>query len=703
MLALDVDPRNGGDRTLDELVRNHGALGDTLRALTGGGGVHYFFKLPPGPHVARIGLGLDVKGRGGYVVAPPSRHVSGRAYHWPSGGCDVPVLAPPEWLRRLLLKPQHERPPSTSYAPNAVRCTGPAVRTRASAYLAAMPPAISGEGGSVATMRAAVALVQGFCLPSDVALDMLLREYNPRCVPPWSRAELAHRSRAPCARRAWAMAVIAELDDAGVTRLKLALDEAKVRGGNALVDQARKLWKKKRGAARAKAAGDTERWRQGLRRDLRTWQIRPSLGNVILLLENKYTGGFTFDEMACVACLDDKPVDDAVVTDVRRDLERTENAEWSRENVAEAIQRVARQRPFHPVRRYLRSLTWDRVPRLDRIAAELLGATDALSSTLIRRAHIAAVARAMGPGCKVDTVLVLVGDEGLKKSTFFRILGRPWFSDSNVDINDRKGVMVMHSAWIYEWPEIDRMLDRKHDSDVKPFVTQQYDRFIPPYGRAPVNLARSNVVVGTTNKERSITSDTGSRSWHVVTVRKIIDGERLRAERDQIWAEAVAMYDAFVKAEQDPQTRGDANPYRWWLTKAEDDERAERNDEHLTESTSVEAADAWLRGEPIACPTCWGNVLPRPRRAVDAADRHLHRRSGRAHADLQGDERDSRFDHRVRRQFQRGLQLTRAATRKISVSPRKDSARARGDPRLEPQRAIGTLLAVTRTGGRRSR
>ena len=64
---------------------------------------------------------------------------------------------------------------------------------RASAYLAALPPAVSGQGGHDATMNAAIALVRGFALDPHDALDLLEHEFNPRCSPPWSLRELAHK------------------------------------------------------------------------------------------------------------------------------------------------------------------------------------------------------------------------------------------------------------------------------------------------------------------------------------------------------------------------------------------------------------------------------------------------------------------------------------------------------------------------------
>lgn len=101
--AVDVDPRHGGDDTLARLEAEHGTLPPTWRFLTGGGGEHILF-LHPGRRVANsagvLGPGLDVRGDGGMIVAPPSRHMSGRAYaisvdHHPD---DVALAPMPGWL-----------------------------------------------------------------------------------------------------------------------------------------------------------------------------------------------------------------------------------------------------------------------------------------------------------------------------------------------------------------------------------------------------------------------------------------------------------------------------------------------------------------------------------------------------------------------------------------------------------------------------
>jgi hypothetical protein len=112
--VLDVDPRNGGDDTLGELQRTHGPLPDTVMGLTGGGGLHYLFATTEGKLKGSAGEGLDVKGPGGYIVAPPSIHPDGGVYRWDAGlhPLETPVAAAPSWLLHLLVKRDVQRDPS---------------------------------------------------------------------------------------------------------------------------------------------------------------------------------------------------------------------------------------------------------------------------------------------------------------------------------------------------------------------------------------------------------------------------------------------------------------------------------------------------------------------------------------------------------------------------------------------------------------
>ena len=105
LVVIDVDPRSGGDATLTELQKMHGPLPETARVTTGrrDGGQHYYFICPPEVTLkSKLGQGVDIKSRGGYVIAPPSIHPdTGESYEWYSvhnllEGASIAAL--PQWI-----------------------------------------------------------------------------------------------------------------------------------------------------------------------------------------------------------------------------------------------------------------------------------------------------------------------------------------------------------------------------------------------------------------------------------------------------------------------------------------------------------------------------------------------------------------------------------------------------------------------------
>jgi putative DNA primase/helicase len=191
----------------------------------------------------------------------------------------------------------------------------------------------------------------------------------------------------------------------------------------------------------------------------------------------------------------------------------------------------------------LSQLKWDGVSRLDDIAARILCVRadseeeGALAALLVRRWFICLVARALVPGCKVDTALIFEGAQGIGKSTFFRIIAGEWFSDTEMAL-DKDAMMQLRAAWIYEWAELENVLSRQSVSRVKAFLTSTEDKYRPPFGRTPVTVKRSGVIVGTTNDQDFLHDPSGSRRFWVVPVGQI-DTVLLRTQRDQLLAEAV--------------------------------------------------------------------------------------------------------------------------------------------------------------------
>lgn len=185
--VLDVEA--DGLEELSALQQKHGILPSTLVARTGGGGMHMYFHWTDSVYVTnrqRLGdLRIDCRGQGGYVIAPPSMHVSGQPYAWDSLS---PIIPGPQWLLNFvsqLSTGSVSNPPRVAELPRDIL-------NRALAYLAAMPSAVSGQGGHKTTIKTALKIVRGFNIPPGNAFS-LLQTWNQRCLPPWSDHELWHK------------------------------------------------------------------------------------------------------------------------------------------------------------------------------------------------------------------------------------------------------------------------------------------------------------------------------------------------------------------------------------------------------------------------------------------------------------------------------------------------------------------------------
>lgn len=223
------------------------------------------------------------------------------------------------------------------------------------------------------------------------------------------------------------------------------------------------------------------------------------------------------------------------------------------EIAGQAAQTVASEHPFHPVRDYLRSLRWDGRPRLRQWLTTYLGApANAYTEAVGQCFMVGAVARILKPGCKQDTILVLEGPQGIGKSSAIRILFDPWYCDHLPELGSKDSFLQLHGSWCIELAELDA-LNRAEVSRIKAFLSSQVDKFRLPYGRRPVERPRQTVFVGTTNRDDWNRDETGARRYWPIRCGGI-DLDALARDRDQLWAEAVALYDAGAK---------------WWLSGAD--------------------------------------------------------------------------------------------------------------------------------------
>jgi predicted P-loop ATPase len=156
-----------------------------------------------------------------------------------------------------------------------------------------------------------------------------------------------------------------------------------------------------------------------------------------------------------------------------------------------------------------------------------------------RKWMTAAVARIMHPGCKFDQMLVLVGPQGVGKSTLAWTLSRGWFSDSLNGMGTKEAFEALRGVWIVELAEL-AATRRSEEETIKNYLTKRVDTYRPAYARQVVDYPRQCVFYGTTNDPNIIKDRTGGRRYWPVEVRGIDRGQLdgLEAEVDQLWAEA---------------------------------------------------------------------------------------------------------------------------------------------------------------------
>jgi len=218
-------------------------------------------------------------------------------------------------------------------------------------------------------------------------------------------------------------------------------------------------------------------------------------------------------------------------------------------NIAAVIQTVAERSSFDNLRDYLEGLAWDGVPRVSQFAAKYLGCRgDNYSPIVSERWLVSSVARGLEPGCKVDTMPILEGPQGLNKSTALSALyGAEFFTDELSDLGSKDASMELQGVWCIEIAEMHRF-SASETNQVKKFLSRQVDRFRPPYGRSVIDAPRRAIMAGTINPEGNayLRDPTGARRFWPLTCGKI-DIAAIKRDRDQLWAEAVHMYKSGVK------------------------------------------------------------------------------------------------------------------------------------------------------------
>lgn len=303
------------------------------------------------------------------------------------------------------------------------------------------------------------------------------------------------------------------------------------------------------------------------RKDL---SIMPTLPNAQLILErDPNIQGIRLNELRgtieCHTLLpwrDPRPDPQWKNTDdaqLRGYLAKNYGVRFPKDVYQDAIVIVSSNRGYNPLQDFINGLPeWDKVPRVDTLLIDYLGAADEpYTRAVTRKTLCGAIARALKPGCKYDYMLVLDGPQGIGKSSFFDILGGEFFTDSLrlTDIRTKAADELLQGCWIVE---VSEMTGRSRvDMDaIKAFITRRSDNYRAPYKPTPESHPRTVIIVGTTNDTQGFLNDiTGNRRFLPVEVKgsttmnvRDIDEQTRR----QIWAEAKHYYDQHEQLYLDP-------------------------------------------------------------------------------------------------------------------------------------------------------
>lgn len=362
-----------------------------------------------------------------------------------------------------------------------------------------------------------------------------------------------------------------------------------------------------------------ESWRTALPRTATGKMDAANVEAVAVYLQNHrlLRNRLGFNTLTQAMELDGNDMADHHVAEFRR-LMHADGLKAKKSDVVDEMIAEARRHTSDPLADYLAGLKWDGKPRLNQWTFEYLGCELTPYTRVVgRKFLIGAVARALDPGCKLDTCLILEGPQGAGKSTAARYLfGDRFFVDNLPDFHSKDSFQQLQGYWCVEIAEL-AALGKAEVGDVKKFLSRLIDVYRPPFGKLPIKVPRRCVFVGTVNPEDGLgylkDSTGGRRFWPVtVGVAGSIHLDRILQDRDQLWAEAVSAY---------------RSGELWYLTEKDDIEAA-REEQELRREVDPweESVRQWMIGDLSDNVTVEEVLASAVKISVDRQDGRVRRR-----------------------------------------------------------------------------
>ena len=546
-LVIDVDPRNGGDKSFEKLLIDLKiALPSTYTVHTGGGGAHFYFKKAPNIRInkkIKEYKGLDFLSEGCFVVGPWSIHPdSGKPYIIFSGDLDHLTEAPIEVIELIRQQKKVIDDKPIEYAQGHVRFIS---------YLEHAPLAIEGDSGDHVTYKVSC-YGKDLGLSAEQALSCMLSHWNDRCQPPWTEDELrikisnAYRYGIQPQGSLAPQSVFTQIEEHDLELYKPGQWKTNSKGtliNNLITNVVQHLL------------------------------TMPEIKDLVKW--NDFTQEIEFQRVAPWHHSGPRKIwTDSDDIALQYYLENKFNYSCQDTTIIKAVQLVAELNRYHPVKKWIESSKWDGVKRIDKWLHTYLGVREDIYSDYIGRLVLfGAIHRIYSPGCKFDYVLVLEGDTGIGKSTAIEILGGQWFSAGSIDFQNKDTIDLLRGKWILEMAEMD-VMNRHEVSAAKAFITRTVDRARMAFARRTKDFPRQCIFIGTINPNGTgyLKDDTGNRRYWPVFCKPMpgqpmMNLKGLQKDVGQLWAEALQecrdnpgqLYinnsDVLRKAEQEQEIR----------------------------------------------------------------------------------------------------------------------------------------------------
>jgi putative DNA primase/helicase len=233
-----------------------------------------------------------------------------------------------------------------------------------------------------------------------------------------------------------------------------------------------------------------------------------------------------------------------------------------RSHTREAIEHVAGCDTRNEPKDWLHSLKWDGNPRIESFFSVFMGADEnPYTATASKNWWVGMVARIFEPGCKLDTMVIFEGAQGKRKSSALEAVGGKWFTEASDNPREKDFYLCIQGHLIVEIAELNSFT-RADVNAIKKLLSVKKDRFRPPFGRRPEDFPRQSIFVGTTNDVEYLQDTTGNRRFWPVNCVKDIQIEKIKDEREQLFAEAVHAFKANAKWWEMPDDAADEQDAR---------------------------------------------------------------------------------------------------------------------------------------------